>query len=163
VGIGQLRSPLGHPGSLHLRPDHSQRHFCGSLGITTASQETHNLGPWTQKPISQSCGATPSTSFQLVEWQLDILFQRQFWGGIHPYLWTVQSQRRSSSSAPAVHGWWQESHVTEEFSPLTPLNFSMPDSMDGEGQWVLEGPHSYFPLEKDWAKGRHPPQSSLPL
>ncbi|XP_073883286.1 sodium-coupled neutral amino acid transporter 7 isoform X12 [Macaca fascicularis] len=52
VGAGQLRSPLGHPGSLHLRPDHSQCHLCGSLGITTASQGTQGLCHWSQEPIS---------------------------------------------------------------------------------------------------------------
>lgn len=59
VGAGQLWSPLGHHGSLHLRPDHSQRHLCGSLGMTAASQETRGLCCWTQEAVSKNHGTTP--------------------------------------------------------------------------------------------------------
>ncbi|KAF6079446.1 solute carrier family 38 member 7 [Phyllostomus discolor] len=54
VGAGRLRRPPSHPGSLHLRPDHSQRHLCGPVGITTASRGPHGLCPCTREPISYS-------------------------------------------------------------------------------------------------------------
>lgn len=39
VGAGCLRSTLGHPGSLHLWPNHSQRYLYGPGGLAATSRQ----------------------------------------------------------------------------------------------------------------------------